>query len=161
MSTQMTIGGKTVEVVARKGGWITYISEDGVTKRARVSKFDGYKAARSNGAKAPKAAKARGGKVAVTGNIIRDRSGFKPYKTEEGTKGLDNGDKVARQLRDLDLDGVYGETARAIRHAGTEEGTMEDIESSLRKRYGKLNPGQQRMSLGNRLRGALRNQAAA
>jgi hypothetical protein len=159
MSTQLTLNGKAVEVVARKAGWVTYISEDGVTKKARVSKFDGQTKSAAKKAKGKgKSAKSNG---AVTGNIIRDRSGFKPYKTEDGVKGLDNGDKIAKQLRGLDLDGVYSETARAIRHAGTEEGTIEDIESSLRKRYGKLNPGQQRMSLGNRLRGASRTQAAA
>lgn len=156
MSTQLTLNGKAVEVVSRKSGWITYISEDGATRKARASAFDGTskRKAKAKG----KAAKSNG---AVTGNIIRDRSGFKPYKTEDGVKGLDNGDKVAKQLRGLDLDAVYGETARAIRHAGTEEGTIESIEKALRSRYGKLNPGQQRMSLGNRLRGAVRNQAAS
>ena len=160
MSTQLVLNGKSVEVVQRKGGWITYIDEGGVNRKARATAFEGGSSAKRP-RKAAKAAKAKSGRTAVIGNIIHDRSGFKPYKTEDGAKGLDNGDKVARQLRSLDLDGVYGETARAVRQAKLEDGTMEEIESNLRKRYGKLNPGQQRMSLGNRLRGALRTQASA
>ncbi|OPZ77058.1 MAG: hypothetical protein BWY79_01338 [Actinobacteria bacterium ADurb.Bin444] len=62
---------------------------------------------------------------------------------KEGTR--DNGDTVAVILRQAHtLDDVYRLTAK---HLGVKE-------ADLRAKYGRLNPGQQRMNCGNRLRGA-------
>lgn len=62
---------------------------------------------------------------------------------QEGVR--DNGDAVAMILRDAhSLGDVYKVTAK---HLGV-------TEKELKARYGHLNPGQQRMNCGNRLRGA-------
>lgn len=59
----------------------------------------------------------------------------------------DNGDPVARMLRDAKtLDDVYVIAAKKLKVP----------EKELRAKYGHLNPGQQRMNCGNRLRGAFK-----
>lgn len=66
-------------------------------------------------------------------------------KEERAAKPHDNGDPVARLLRDAHtLDDVYKVTAKHLKVP----------EKELRAKYGHLNPGQQRMNCGNRLRGA-------
>lgn len=64
-------------------------------------------------------------------------------------KPHDNGDPVARMLRDAHtLDEVY---AVAAKYLGVKE-------RELRDKYGHLNPGQQRMNCGNRMRGKFRKE---
>lgn len=64
----------------------------------------------------------------------------------DGTKKatIDNGDEIGERLRGLDLDEVYGEAASEL----------EVTVGELKAKYGHLNPGMQRMNLGNRIRGA-------
>lgn len=72
----------------------------------------------------------------------------KAYPRTKDAKGklhVDNGDDVAAKLRGKDLDTVYALTAKAC----------EVGEKELRAKYGHLNPGMQRMNLGNKLRAAL------
>ena len=66
-------------------------------------------------------------------------------------KSYDNGDEIAQFLRPRALIDVYVSAACLLR---------EDI-VLLRQRYAHLNPGQQRMNLGNRIRGAARKAIAA
>lgn len=66
-------------------------------------------------------------------------------------KSYDNGDEIAQFLRTRDLIDVYVSAACLLR---------EDV-VLLRQRYAHLNPGQQRMNLGNRIRGAARKAIAA
>ena len=66
-------------------------------------------------------------------------------------KSYDNGDEIARFLRPRALIDVYVSAACLLR---------EDV-VLLRQRYAHLNPGQQRMNLGNRIRGAARKAIAA
>ena len=63
-------------------------------------------------------------------------------KTPSGRKTLDVGDDTAVLLRGKTLDEAYALTAKALK----------EDEHELRARYAKLNPGMQRMNLGNRLR---------
>lgn len=91
--------------------------------------------------KSSKKAKAEGTVLSV---LAERRSGYETTKAEDGRRLVDCGDDVATQLRGLDLDGVYRAVAKAI---GTPE-------KELRAKYSHLNPGMQRMNLGNRLRGA-------
>ena len=71
----------------------------------------------------------------------------------DGTKkrSIDKGDAVATSLRKLTLDAVYATAASAtgISKAG------------LRDRFAHLNPGMQRMNLGNMIRKALKESANA
>ena len=66
-------------------------------------------------------------------------------------KSYDNGDEIAQFLRPRALIDVYVSAACLLR---------EDV-VLLRQRYAHLNPGQQRMNLGNRIRGAARKAIAA
>ena len=66
-------------------------------------------------------------------------------------KSYDNGDEIAQFLRTRALIDVYVSAACLLR---------EDV-VLLRQRYAHLNPGQQRMNLGNRIRGAARKAIAA
>ena len=66
-------------------------------------------------------------------------------------KSYDNGDEIAQFLRPRALIDVYVSAACLLR---------EDV-VFLRQRYAHLNPGQQRMNLGNRIRGAARKAIAA
>ena len=73
-----------------------------------------------------------------------------PVKAEgvkKEPKPKDTGDIVANWLRPLDLPGAYALAAKKM------STTVKDLTA----RYGHLNPGQQRMNLGNRLRGYLKN----
>ena len=66
-------------------------------------------------------------------------------------KSYDNGDEIAQFLRSRALIDVYVSAACLLR---------EDV-VLLRQRYAHLNPGQQRMNLGNRIRGVARKAIAA
>jgi hypothetical protein len=92
-------------------------------------------------------------KVRTFGATTADISGYQKATTAAGNPSLDSGDAVAIALRGATLDQVFRLTARAMHKAGA-EGGVRVIERELRKRYGKLNPGLARMSLGNRLRAA-------
>lgn len=61
----------------------------------------------------------------------------------DGRKAKDNGDEIAMLLRGLDLNGCYALAAKR----------MQLPVSELINKYRHLNPGQQRMCIGNRLRG--------
>jgi hypothetical protein len=66
-------------------------------------------------------------------------------KTAGGNTSVDNDDDVAKKLRGKDLDEVYTFAAK----------TCELSVAELKKKYGGLNPGMQRMNLGNKIRGVL------
>lgn len=65
-------------------------------------------------------------------------------RTESGRKAFDIGDKTADRLRGKTLEEAYVVAAKALGES------VKDLAS----RYGHLNPGQQRMCLGNRMRNA-------
>lgn len=70
---------------------------------------------------------------------------------EPGLVAVDCNDQVANLLRGKELDETYTIAAK----------TLGEAESVLRAKYAHLNPGQQRMNLGNRIRGVYKKQAAA
>lgn len=85
--------------------------------------------------------------------LSRIKKYVKNYETvlaSSGKKSKDSGDRVAVELRGLTLDAVYGVVATAL---------DTDVEALVAK-YCHLNEGQQRMCLGNRLRGLYRRQEA-
>jgi hypothetical protein len=93
-------------------------------------------------------------KLRTFGSTTADISGYQKVTTAAGHSSLDSGDAVAIALRGATLDQVFKLTARALHKSGRAEGGVRAIEADLRKRYGKLNAGLARMSLGNRLRAA-------
>lgn len=77
--------------------------------------------------------------------IRPDTSEYESARTAKGGKSMHNGDPVATALQGATLDEVYELVSEAL-----------DVgEKELRERYVHLNPGQQRMNLGNRLRGVM------
>jgi hypothetical protein len=69
----------------------------------------------------------------------------KDKKTAGGNPSIDSNDKVAIMLRGRELDEVYAQVAKRC------EVTVKE----LKTKYSHLNPGMQRMNLGNKLRGVL------
>jgi len=80
---------------------------------------------------------------------------YSSYATQlpDGTtkRSIDKGDRVALLLRSLTLDAVYQ----------TASGATGTSVAGLRQRFERLNPGMQRMNLGNMLRRALKQEAAS
>lgn len=73
------------------------------------------------------------------------------HKTAGGNVSVHCGDEVAQKLVGKSLDQVYAMAARACKVD----------EKELRAKYKGLNPGMQRMNLGNRIRGAAAQAAGA
>lgn len=95
-------------------------------------------------------------KAAGNGALIRtvkgrphDISGYTKVKNASGHVSYDNGDDIAEKLRGMSLEAVYQHAAKGLK---------EDLKA-LQKKYAHLNPGMQRMSLGNRLRKLARAKA--
>jgi hypothetical protein len=72
----------------------------------------------------------------------RDLSRYQPCRAASGRKSLDNGDETAMNLRGKTLEEAYDIGSQYLGETVT----------ALKSRYSHLNPGQQRMCLGNRLR---------
>lgn len=158
-----TYKGNEVEIVEVKGGWTTFIATDGSTRKARNSEFAGAKPQRAKRAARAKAVATDAPVRKINGAPVNRFAEYERVKRADGAVSFDNGDPVARELRELDLDHVYEMTARAMREVPGKEGakiadkfgtSIGEIADKLRRRYGKLNPGMQRMNLGNKLRGA-------
>lgn len=168
MSKEMSYQGRLVAVIERKGGWTTIL--DGM-KQLKVrntelsTPIDGRpnvpaktappKAAKKTAAKktaAKKAAKAapkaddQAADQAADRLVKPDLNRYKvsEIKTASGRKAIDIGDDVATRLRGLDLAEVYEVAAEETGYST----------SNLETRYRHLNPGMQRMNLGNLIRGA-------
>ena len=77
--------------------------------------------------------------------------------TASGRKVLDINDPVADALRGLNLEDCFRQTARYLAALGVAATPKRPVTmSGLIAKYGHLNPGMQRMNLGNLLRGAIR-----
>lgn len=76
-----------------------------------------------------------------------ETSNYVKGKGPSGGTTFHNGDAVATNLAGLSLEAVYGVASQAL------STPVEDLQA----KYGHLNPGQQRMNLGNRLRGLVQN----
>jgi len=75
-------------------------------------------------------------------NIDQSRYNYFPCKAASGRNSCDNGDLVASMLRGKTLEEVYQIASS----------TLETPIATLKAGYSHLNPGQQRMCLGNRMR---------
>lgn len=91
-----------------------------------------------------------GGPRTIGGKVV-DLTEYTKAKSASGSVSLHCGDSVAERLAGKDLEVVYAEAAKA---------TGETVKD-LKAKYGKLNVGMQRMSLGNRIRGALNKKKAS
>lgn len=123
-------GAGTLVSIAK--GWATIDTGDGNTIKARVGDLSAPVEVKTGYVK--------------SGKLVYLREAYVKHdvKTPSGRKAFDTNDKVAAKLRGLDLDQAYAEAAIWC-----------DIpESELRAKYGHLNPGMQRMNLGNKMRAA-------
>lgn len=120
-------------VKAAKTGWFTIELDSGDVIKARARELTLAGAIKDGYVKA--------------GIAIYDPKRYTRHddvRTESGRKAFDTCDKVANTLRGLPLDDQYRAAAKAL---------GETIKA-LQEKYGHLNPGQQRMCLGNRMRHA-------
>jgi hypothetical protein len=109
-------------------------------------------------AKKVKAKKAAKSKARTDGKLVpANIEAYVKAKSAAGNTSLHNGDSIAKQLAGKDLDAIYGMTARAALKAEHKRiggaSTIDGAEKALRAAYKSLNPGMQRMNLGNILRG--------
>lgn len=112
------------------------------------------KAAAKKAAKPAKKAKAKKGDKTPEGPAALKRYAPEYHKDNEkktagGNTSVDNDDDVAKKLRGKDLDAVYAFVGPVVSKATDGD----ENEKTLRKKYGHLNVGMQRMNLGNKLRG--------
>lgn len=117
------------------------------TKAAKVRKPKAATAGDEKMATKKKAAKkkAESASVRTIGGKEVDVSGYTRAKAPGGGVSYNNGDEIATKLAGKTLDDVYAFAAK----------TLKVDEKELRSKYKNLNPGMQRMNLGNRVRGAL------
>jgi hypothetical protein len=160
MSKEMSYQGRLVSVVERKGGWTTIL--DGMkTVKVRNSELSAPVGGKANvpakpgpvrsakdrqpkpekAKREPKAAKAESDRL-VNPDLARYVTS--DVKTASGRKAIDVNDGVAAKLRGLDLADTY---------RAASEATGESM-AGLKRKYEHLNPGMQRMNLGNLIRGA-------
>ena len=166
----ITKTGEQVEIVAVNGGWTTVHTLGADTREMKVrngalSKHTDVsdEVQRAYTATIAKTTVAASRPVA-TRKPIEERlngvvyAGYLPQYSAytavraDGTKkrSIDKGDEVAQTLRTMELHSVYKLVAR----------TMGVSSTSLHERFCHLNPGMQRMNLGNMLRRAMREQSA-
>ena len=158
----ITATGQQVEIVAVNGGWTT-ISVDGETSKVRNGALSGHTAIT-----APTTAQLVIEKAKASARAKMDINERKNGKVDplylpqytaytavrkDGTKirSIDKGDAIAVMLRGQPLETTYKDAAAATGIAL----------ASLKDRFAHLNPGMQRMNLGNMIRRAMKESANA
>lgn len=139
-------------------------TEKGKTMATKKSGKSKKTAAKKDKAKAAKPRKASAANGTATMRTVdgKEYSYARAGKTASGNTAYDNGDEVAQKLRGKTIDEVYAITAKAMLKKGGLKGdfakceTAEQVEKKLRAGLKDANAGRQRMTLGNRLRAALR-----
>ncbi len=135
-----------------KSGWANVRFPDGTQKKVRTGELtEAPKSATTSRAARP-AGVIGGERVTKIGDSSVDLSHYfiADEKTASGRRAMDCNDEVGQKLRGKGLDDAYAEAAKALGVTVKE----------LQKMYGHLNPGMQRMCLGNRLRGQASKAAA-
>lgn len=165
MSKEMSYQGRLVAVVEVKGGWTTIL--DGMKQlKVRNSELTSPAAGRANVPAKP--GPVRSAKDRPVNKVAKEAKAPKPardpaaedtrlvradtaryvitddVKTASGRKAIDIGDATAQALRGADLADTYRAASEATGRT----------QKSLRESYEHLNPGMQRMNLGNLIRGA-------
>jgi hypothetical protein len=119
-------------------------------KKAAPATTEGDKTMAKSKKKAPKK-EAAGSMVRTINGKEVSLAGYQKAKAPGGGTSYNNGDEVAQKLAGKDLDGVYSVAAK----------TLKTEEKDLRARFKHLNPGMQRMNLGNMMRKILIPKKAA
>lgn len=147
--------GTLAQIISKKGNWVTLKTESGEEVKARSGQ---HKLATPEEIAQFKCETARGEeyfigqknrkKVVKIGDTEASIANYfvSNIKTPCGRRTLDCADSVASSLRGLNLDEVYETTSEWVKIPVVE----------LEIRYSHLNPGMQRMNLGNLIRGAMK-----
>lgn len=138
--------------VSTKSGWTVVATKDGEKKvrssavQAKLTKAEVKKleSAARKAEKAKAAPKDGPDTRLVPANM--ERYVLHDEKTASGRRRIDIDDDTAAKLRELDLEGTYKYAASVL---------GENVKS-LKEGYQHLNPGMQRMNLGNRIRKAFK-----
>ena len=161
-----------VEIVTVKGGWTTVIDSDGNTRKVRNSQIVQAEVAEEPAekveytlaeaqAEAGESEEAEdeepAGRRIVKSKVDLSRYTHHEAKTASGRKVMDVNDRAAAMLRGKTLDEAYEIVSMEIAIAFDRH--LTEARQELVARYEHLNPGMQRMNLGNRLRKALKEQA--
>jgi len=123
------------QILAQARGWLTIQLDDGSTVKARARDVKIPEGGISNRRVGDRRYDCSGYTRKVAGKVL---------KSAHGHATMDNGDDVAKQLRGAELDDVYKAASKLLG----------ETQTALRERYKHLNPGMQRMNLGNRMRAA-------
>lgn len=176
---KLALTGSVHKIAERKGAWVRAFMGDGSIKAFRGTQFtyvdapdtavtaeeafgavNGKRAAQvpTNAASAPKKARETAPRAPRARKPLNERKNgvvdtpylqfYKAYRQPNGVLSVDNGDDVATKLRAMDLARVYAYAA----------GLLNESVDGLKARYEHLNPGMQRMNLGNRIRAFLKDQ---
>ena len=156
-----------VEILSVSGGWTTVRDQAGVEKKVRngaltepveITAPTTTKLAKVKAEKAPKEPKAPREKKPLNERLngvveslyLQFYQGYTTTR-KDGTKvrSMDKGDTVAQSLRGLSMGDVYKHAAK-MTHTGV---------ADLQSRFGHLNPGMQRMNLGNMIRRVMREES--
>lgn len=175
MNTEAMVNGQIVEIVERKGGWTTIIDHTGTQRKVRNGQIQEMpnagtmtqeqveKVEKVEYSMAEALAEEAATKVTEKNESTRDlpegwhrigRTKFDLSKyvtspeirTASGRPSIDVGDRAAALLRGKSLEEVY-EIAGEV---------LQESISELQSRYEHLNPGMQRMCLGNRIRAVMK-----
>lgn len=140
-----------VEVVETNGGWSTIQFADGMQRKVRNGEWvEMIEEKVEYTLQEALAEEAEMGKIRRCVNTTYDPSHYVKAKSKSGHATLHNGDHVAQKLADMDLDDIYSYTATVLKMSKQE----------LKDKYSHLNPGMQRMCLGNRVRAAAKKAQA-
>lgn len=150
MTTELKIGTTVTAPVTDKDGETTYVIGKLIDLNKRYATIERdsetFKVGKTKVEPVEEEKKSSGEKSNVAQAVKPYRPLYEKVVASSGRKSLDNGDEVAQLLRGLTLPEVYEIVAEHL------EMEVKD----LGKRYEHLNPGQQRMNLGNKLRGHFR-----
>ena len=139
---------EVVTIVSVSGGWTT-IASNGGTRKIRNGALSDHRAVPAAVEAKPVSTERKNGRVDPL--YLQFYGKYSATRSDGATvKSLDNGDLTAQLLRAYTLDETYAYVAIAT-------GVSSD---SLKARYRHLNPGMQRMNLGNVLRKARKEYAA-
>lgn len=126
-------------IKAQAKGWLTIELSDGSTVKARERDV---RFADEGGLKNRRI----GNRRYDCSSYVRKVNG-RANVSASGNATMDNGDALAKSLRGLELDDVYAQASKVLGES----------QAALRAKYEHLNPGMQRMNLGNRMRAASAN----
>lgn len=135
-------------VVSKAAGWLTVKYGDDESGNFRAADLECYaqEVKMSDAGAVPAASDEEDdGSVRIRADLNR----YEATKAASGNRSYDTGDEVAEMFRGKDLEEVYKLAARDLKANG-ENVTIK----ALKERYANLNPGHQRMCVGNKVRAA-------